>query len=77
MRIAQLEPFGLSTLAGGILYSMSVFMINAHDYKFHFIVLTIIIFIALFTIATYKYLKYKFTCEKMDEIIDMMSIKKN
>lgn len=75
MNISKLEPIGLFSLAGGLIYAMSVFIINVNDFKFHFIVLTIIIFVALFSIATYKYLKYKFTCEKMDEIIDMMSIK--
>lgn len=76
MNLSILEPFGIFTLAGGLLYSMTIFILNVNHYKFHFIIQTLVLFIALFVIASYKYLKYKYTCEKMDEIIKMMSIKK-
>lgn len=75
MNISMLEPFGIFSLAGGLLYSMTLFMINVNDYKFHFIIQTLIIFLALFVTTTYKYLKYKFTCEKMDEIIQIIKSK--
>lgn len=75
MNLSVLEPFGIFSLAGGLLYSMTVFILNVNDYKFHFVVQTVIIFLALFVIASYKYLKYRFTCEKMDEIIQMMKTK--
>ena len=75
MKLALLEPFGIFMLAGGLLYSMTIFILNVSDYKYHFIIQTLIVFLALFAIASYKYLKYRFTCEKMDEIIEMMKIK--
>lgn len=75
MKLSLLEPSGIFMLAGGLLYSMTIFILNVSNYKYHFIVQTIIIFLALLAIASYKYLKYRYTCEKMDEIIQMMKIK--
>lgn len=76
MNLCMLEPFGIFTLAGGLLYSITIFILNVDSYKLHFIIQTLVIFMSLFVIASYKYLKYKFTCEKMDDIIKMMTIKK-
>lgn len=72
--VGNLEPFGIFSLAGGLLYAIGVLTIqtdNTH-YRWHFIVLTLVIFMALFTITIFKYLKYRVTCEKMDDILAVM-----
>lgn len=75
MNLTQLEPIGLSVLASGLLYSIVVFVINDEHYKFHFVVLVLIIFIALFLITGYKYLMDRYKCEKMRNIIAIMKKK--
>lgn len=75
MNLSLFEPFGMFSLTGGLIYSIIVFILNVEDYKFHFVFQTVIIFLALFIFASYKYLKYRFTCETMDEIIGMMKNK--
>lgn len=78
MNLNKLEPLGLTFLAGGLLYSISVFILNCSNYKFHFIVLTLVIFIALFFITSYKYFMYRYMCEKINAIkSDMMKRKIN
>lgn len=73
-KVAQLEPFGLFSLAGGLLYAIAVLTLQTDrtQYRWHFIALTLVIFLALFTIASFKYLKYRYTCEKMDDILAFM-----
>lgn len=75
MNLTKLEPAGLTILAGGLLYSIFVFISNNENYKFHFIILTLIIFIALFLITGYKYLIYRYSCEKINNIIASMKKK--
>lgn len=69
MKLSKLEPYGLTILAAGLLYSITVFIINNTNYKLHFIILTLIIFIALFFITSYKYLMFRYTTEKINNII--------
>ena len=75
MILAKLEPIGLTVLAGGLLYSIVVFILNNNCYKFHFVVLTLVIFMALFLITGYKYLMYRYNCEKINNIIAAMKKK--
>lgn len=72
--VSKLEPFGLFCLAAGILYSIGVLSLQSTGFKFHFIVLTLLIFVALVSITTFKYLKYRLTCERMDDILATMKI---
>lgn len=67
-----MEAVGLSVLAGGLFYSIVVFILNQSNYKLHFVILTFVIFIALFLITGYKYLMYRWNCEKMNNIIIAM-----
>lgn len=78
MNLNKLEPLGLTFLAGGLLYSITVFIVNGSNYKFHFIILTLIIFISLFFITGYKYFMYRYMCEKINAIkSDMVKRKIN
>jgi ethanolamine transporter EutH len=70
----RLEPFGIATLAGGLLYSIGVLTIQSDHFKFHFIVLLAIVLVALLSITLFKYLKYRYACENMDDIIAAMKI---
>lgn len=70
--LSKLEPFGIFSLAGGLLYSIGVLTFQSANCKFHFIVLTLVIFVALMSIVTFKYFKYRFTCERVDDIIASM-----
>lgn len=74
MDVSKLEPFGLSILAGGLLYSIGVLTVNPTDCRFHFIVLVLIIFFALFAITAFKYIKYRNSCEKMDDYMQALKI---
>lgn len=74
LNIGNLEPFGIFTLASGLLYSIAMLTIQSENYKFHFIVLIFVIFFSLLSITTFKYLKYRFTCEEMDDIVAAMKI---
>lgn len=73
--LTTLEPLGIMSLAGGLLYSIGVLTMQTTDFRWHFIVLTLVIFLALLSITMFKYLKYRYTCEKMDDIIASMKIK--
>lgn len=75
INLTKLEPIGLTLLAGGVLYSIIVLILDNKHFKFHFIVLTLIIFTALFFITGYKYLMYKYNCEKINNIIAAMKKK--
>lgn len=78
LNLGQLEPFALLTMAGGLLYSIAVLIIESKAntcYRIHFIVLTLVIFVALLTICTLKYLKFRFACKQMDDLIMSMKIK--
>lgn len=78
LKVGQIEPFALLTLAGGLLYSIGILIIEAKPktcYRFHFIVLTLVIFIALLCLCALKYLKYRFACRQMDDLIMAMKIK--
>lgn len=75
INLTKLEPAGLTLLAGGVLYSMLVLIMDNKHYKFHFILLTLIIFAALFLITGYKYLMYRYNCEKINNIISAMKKK--
>lgn len=68
MNFNKLEPLGLTLLAGGLLYSIAVFILNDSNHKFHFIILTLVIFISLFLITGYKYFMYRYMCEKINAI---------
>jgi membrane protein YdbS with pleckstrin-like domain len=76
LNLGQLEPFGIFTLAGGLLYSIGILTVQSDKSKFRtpFIVLTLVIFIALFAITVFKYLKYRYTCERMDDLVAAMKI---
>lgn len=75
LNVSSLEPIGLFSLVGGLLYSIGVLTLQTKEYRWPFIILTLVIFIALVCISTYKYLKYKYTCEKMDDIMASMKIR--
>lgn len=74
--VSSLEPMGIFSLIGGLLYSIGVLTVQnkSTEFRFHFIVLTLVIFVALAAITVFKYLKYRYTCEKMDDIIASMKI---
>lgn len=74
MNVSRLEPMGLFALAGGLLYSIGVLTFQTTDFHVHFIVLTLIIFVALMTIATFKYLKHRGWSEKVDDCMNLMKI---
>lgn len=76
MLVSNLEPCGIFTLAGGLLYSIGVLIIQTDEsnYKFHFIILIIVIFVALISITLFKYLKYRYRCEEMDDLIASLKI---
>lgn len=72
LKVGQLEPFALLTLAGGLLYSICILTVESRSntcYRGHFIVLTLVIFTALLSISVFKYLKIRFACRQMDELI--------
>lgn len=77
LSVSSLEPFGILSLASGLLYSIGVLTVQTHstDFRWHFIVLTLIIFAALVSISMFKYLKYRYTCERMDDIVASMKIR--
>lgn len=77
LNVSCLEPLGIFSLVGGLLYSIGVLTVQNQTFGFrgHFIVLTLVIFVALVCISTYKYLKYRYTCEKMDDIVASMKIR--
>lgn len=77
LNVSTLEPFGILSLAGGLLYSIGILTLHSNntEFKCHFIVLTLIIFLGLVCITMFKYLKYRYTCEKMDDIIASMKIR--
>lgn len=75
INLTKLEPIGLTLLAGGVLYSILVLILDNKHFKFHFIILTFIIFAALFLITGYKYLMYRYNCEKINNIISAMKKK--
>lgn len=75
INLTKLEPIGLTLLAGGVLYSILVLILDNKHFKFHFIILTLIIFTALFLITGYKYLMYRYNCEKINNIISAMKKK--
>lgn len=76
LSVSNLESCGIFTLAGGLLYSIGVLVVQSNNTNFrtHFIVLTLVIFIALMAIVIFKYLKYRHTCEKMDDIMAFMKV---
>lgn len=74
LNVSSLEPFGIFSLVGGLLYSIGVLTVQTVNFRSHFIVLTLVIFVALVSITTFKYLKYRYTCEKMDDIVASMKI---
>lgn len=77
--VGQLEPFALLSLASGLLYSICILTFETKSpntaYRFHFIVLTLIIFAALLAISIFKYLKFRYHCRQMDDLIMAMKIK--
>lgn len=78
LNVAKLEPFALLTLAGGLLYSIGVLTVESKAnscYRIHFIILTLVIFIALVAISVFKYLKCRFACRQMEDLIRAMKIK--
>lgn len=78
LKAGQMEPFALLTLAGGLLYSIGILTVESKSntcYRGHFIVLTLVIFTALLTICIFKYLKFRFACRQMDDLIMAMKIK--
>lgn len=78
LQVGQLEPFALLTLAGGLLYAICILTVESKAntcYRGHFIVLTLVIFAALLAISVFKYLKFRFACRQMDDLILAMKIK--
>lgn len=78
IKVGQLEPFALMSLAGGLLYSIGVLTFESKTntcYRSHFIVLTLVIFVALLAISIFKYLKCRYACLQMDNLIKAMKIK--
>lgn len=78
LNVGQLEPFALLTLAGGLLYSIGILTVETKAntcYRIHFVILTLVIFVALLAICVFKYLKFRFTCRQMDEFLMSMKIK--
>lgn len=76
IEVSQLEPFGIFTLAGGLLYSIAVSTVQWNgSYKFHFTVLTLVIFVALLSISFFKYLKYRHACPHLADIMESMDPK--
>lgn len=78
VKVSQLEPFALMMLAGGLLYSIVILTFESKAnvcFRHHFIVLTLVIFMALLAISVFKYLKCRFACRQMDEFIMAMKIK--
>ena len=78
LKVGQLEPFALLTLASGLLYSIGVLTIESKAntcYRIHFIILTLVIFTALLCICIFKYIKYRFAVRQMDDLIMMMKKK--
>lgn len=76
LSVSDLESCGIFTLVGGLLYSIGILTVQTSNtnFRFHFFVLTFVIFIALMAIVIFKYLKYRYTCEKMDDIMAFMKI---
>jgi len=76
LNVSSLEPLGIFSLVGGLLYAIGVLTVQSRftEFRFHFIVLTMVIFVALVSITIFKYLKYRYTCEKMDDIVASMKI---
>lgn len=76
LSVSNLESGGIFTLVGGLLYSIAVLVVQSNGtyFRMHFIVLTFVIFVALMAIVIFKYLKYRYTCEKMDDIMAFMKI---
>lgn len=70
--LSRLEPFGLLTLAGGLLYSIGTLTFQVHDCRFHFLVLTLVIFVALVSLVAFKYIKYRTTWEHMHLMMSTM-----
>lgn len=76
--VGQLEPFALLTLAGGLLYSIGILTVETKAntcYRIHFVVLTLVIFVALLAISIFKYLKFRFSCQQMSNFLMSMKIK--
>ena len=78
IRVSQLEPFALLTLASGLLYAICALTFESEAnncYRIHFIILTLVIFVSLLAISIFKYLKFRFACRQMDDFIMAMKIK--
>lgn len=75
MNLGQIEPFALLTLAGGLLYSICILIFECNNFKLHFIVLTLVIFIALLTLSTFKYIQCCYRCPQINDLIMSMKIK--
>lgn len=77
LKVKQLEPFALLTLAGGLLYSIGILTVESRAntcYRGHFIVLTLVIFTALLAISAFKYIKLRYAC-RLDDLILSMTLK--
>lgn len=78
LKIGQLEPFALLTLAGGLLYSIVILTIESKAnscYRIHFVILTLVIFVALLVMCVFKYLKYRFACRQVEHLLKSMKTK--
>lgn len=72
VNLGQLEPFALLTLAGGLLYSICVLTFESKAgtcYRVHFIILTLVIFLALLALSVLKYIKCRYACTQMNDFI--------
>lgn len=73
--LLKLEPFGLLTLAGGLLYSIGTLTFQVHNCQFHFLVLTLVIFVALVSIVSFKYFQFRYSFARMARHMEEMKRK--
>ena len=69
-----LEPFGLLTLTGGIVYSIGTLILNPKDFRFHFQVLLVSAFMAHVALVARKYLERKFVGERIAKIVKSIRV---
>lgn len=77
LNVASLETAGIFSLFAGLLYSIAVLIVETHatQFRWHFIVLTLVVFTALLFITFFKYLKHRYICDKVDDILTSMKIR--
>lgn len=72
VNVGQLEPFAFLTLVGGLLYSIGTLTFESKAntcYRGHFIILTLVIFMALLALSVFKYIKCRYACVQINDFI--------